>query len=196
VSVPLATLPPCLRAALEAGVECPERADAVIAEPLGAIEVAARGPDGTVWADGLFGAHGYVLSASDDTDALMTGIVQELPLQIALLVRLGPRPVQPDGEAAVGPYRDPADALDATELPAAVRAVLAAPDGIRWTARAQWPAADGPRKREVVVVDGGRGGLLLCTPIPAFGDTVLVPCSSTDVWRELCALLPYPSEVL
>jgi hypothetical protein len=196
VSVPVAVLPPCLRAALDAGATRADRADAVLAGPLGAIELAACAPAGTVCADGLFGADGYVLAASDAEDALMTGIVQDLPLQIALLVGLGPRPVRPDGEAAVGPYGDLEDARQDSDLPEDVRAVLSAEGAVHWRARAQWAAADGPRTREVVVVDGGPGGMLLCTPIAALGDVALVPCGSTAVWRALCALLPFPSELV
>jgi hypothetical protein len=47
--------------------------------------------------------------------------------------------------------------------------------------------------------DGGPAGLLLCTPVPGedeADDVALVPCSATDVWRALCALLPYPAELL
>lgn len=196
MSVPLATLPPCLRAALDAGAARDDRTDAVLAAPLGAIELAARSSDGAVWGDGLFGAGGYALAASDDTAALMTGIVQGLPLQIALLMGLGPRPVDPDGESVVGPYSRPADALEAAELPESVRSALTATGAIHWSARAHWAGAEGPQQREVVVFDGGPGGLLLCTPIPALDEMALVPCSSTDVWRALCALLPYPSETL
>ena len=73
--------------------------------------------------------------------------------------------------------------------------MLAAPDRTRWSARASWLTADGVAEREVVAIDGGTAGLLLVTPVPGSDDTALVPCSATDVWRALCALLPYGWEL-
>ncbi len=122
----------------------------------------------------------------------MTGIVAAVPLQIAMLAGLGPRPVAEDGAIVIGDIDDP---LAADELPAAVAAVVAAPDVMRWSARASWNGHDGPAEREVVVIDGGSAGLLLCTPVPGEEGTAFQTCSSTDVWRLLCALLPYPSEL-
>jgi hypothetical protein len=196
MTLPVALLPPRLRAALDAGVAVGRSTAAIVAEPLGAVEVAIRTPDEAAWADGLFGAAGFVLAASDDERALMAGVVQALPLQIAMLVGLEPRPLPGDREMAVGAFGSLETARTARGLPEAVAGVLAAREAVHWSARATWASPDGPATRAVVVIDGGPGGLLLCTPLPGGEDVALMPCSSTDVWRLLCALLPYPSEIL
>ena len=197
MTVPIDVLPPQLRAAVQAGAELDDVAAELLEDPLGAIEIAARTPTETGWVDGLFGPAGYVLAASDGDGELMTGTVAALPLQIAALVGLGPRRVPDDPEAALGAFESIEDALADPDLPADVAAVLAAPDALRWSARASWVAAEGDDvERDVVAIDGGAAGLLLCTPLPASEEIALVPCSSTDVWRALCALLPYPSETL
>lgn len=190
-------LPPRLRAALDAGAEVDPVAAAVLEDPLGAIELGVRSPAESAWADGLFGADGYVLAASDAEGALMSGHVDAVPLQIARLVGLGPRPLG-DGaeEVAVGDFSGIDDALVAGDLPDAVAAALSATDVLRWSARATWVAPDGPAEREVVAIDGGSGGLLLCAPVSDGDDVALVPCTATDVWRALCALLPYPAETV
>jgi len=196
LSLPTEVLPPRLRAALEAGAELDDVAAATLEGPLGSIEVAVRSPSESGWADGLFGPEGFVLAASDDVPGLMTGVVPAVPLQIAKLVALGPRPSCAEPEVVVvGDLSGVDDALAAGDLPAAVAGVIAAPDAMQWLARARWLAPDGPVEREVVVFDGGAAGLLLCMPLPDGDDVALLPCSSTDVWRALCALLPYPREL-
>ena len=190
-------LPPRLRAALDAGAEVDAVAAAVIEDPLGAIELGVRSPDESGWADGLFGADGYVLAASDAEGALMSGHVDAVPLQIARLVGLGPRPLAGGAEEiAVGDFSGVDDALAAGELPEAVAAALSATDVLRWSVRASWISPDGPAEREVVAIDGGSGGLLLCAPVFDGDDVALLPCTATDVWRALCALLPYPAETV
>jgi hypothetical protein len=195
MSVSPSVLPPRLLAALDCGAPIDRVADAVLGDPLGAIEIAIASAAESGWADGLFGPGGFVLASSDDEGALMTGTVAAVPLQIAALVGLGPRPVADGADLALGDFSGFEDALGHGELPDAVGAVLAAPDRTHWSARASWLTSDGLAGREVVAIDGALAGLLLVTAVPGGDDTALVPCSSTDVWRALCALLPYPWEL-
>lgn len=190
-----AMLPPRLRTALDAGAATDDVADAVLALPLGIVEIAVRSAAEPAWVDGIFGSAGFVLAASDDDTTLMTGVVPALALQIALLVALGPRPVPDDDEAAVGDFDGFDAALATPGLPHAVSAVLLAPGVARWHARLTWADELGPAAREVSVIDGGCG-LLLWAAVPETKQMALVPCSSTDVWRRLCGLAPQPPDLL
>lgn len=199
MSISQDTLPPRLRAAVAAGVPVDAVAGAVLEDPLGAVELAVGSATEHGWADGVFGPAGFVLAASDDEGSLMTGTIPALALQLASLTALGPRPVAEEGEFTVGAFSGIGEALAAGDLPAAVAAVLAEPDRVRWCARACWlgpDGPDGPALREVIAIDGGGAGILLVTPIEDSEDVALVPCSATDVWRALCGLLPYPAELL
>ena len=128
-----------------------------------------------------------------------TAPASAVPLQLARLVGLSPRPSVGTASAIVEAL-DELDGFDRASLIAAFPAEalqgmsLGEPDVVVWMAWVQWPLDDGViAGRSVIVADGGAAGLTLIDvdDLGAVARTV----TSTDVWMLLCGLLPYPAEL-
>jgi hypothetical protein len=127
--------------------------------------------------------------------------VAGLPIELASLVALAPSPVPAD-DAVVLATDDPEVASGRAALLAGWPAELlegtplAAGDGlVLWSVLASWNAPGGETgARAIVVADGGEHGLAT-VEASSDGDIAVVPCTSTDVWAQLCELLPRPFEL-
>lgn len=193
MSTDVAALPPALGAHVARQEPAEAIADA-LRHPVGVLELHVGDDEQAVRVDGIFGAAGYVLATDVEGDELMTGASPALPLQIARLVALGPRPVPAEPVAARGPADGLAASVADRDMPAAIVRVVEAPGAVRWSARASWAAPEGVGSRVVAVIDGGAQGLL---QIASGGgeEVVAATVRALDVWRALCGLLPYPAEV-
>lgn len=142
--------------------------------------------------DGRF--HLQTSSSGGDT---LSSDVSAVPLQLALLVALGPRPA-PAAHAPVliGPALS--DASRATLLDTVSAAdrdgtPIAHPEVMVWTAWAAWPETDGVGMRAMGVADAGDGGIALIENGP--DGVVIRPCTSREVWLRLTELLPFGFEL-
>lgn len=162
--------------------------------------VIVEGPDAQATAKATVSGTRFTLVTSDGAEPI-EGSLSEVVLQLAFLVALGPRD-RPTETSAV---------LVADEIETASRSALlsawdpetlaASPLGVDgvvvWTAWAAWPDPGEPDAilmRELIVADAGSGGIAI-VELDDDGGAVVRPCSSTDVWAGLAALLPRPFEV-
>lgn len=120
-----------------------------------------------------------------------------MPLQLALLVALGPRPVPtPDAPVLVGETlldASRAGLLDAVPPGDRDGTPLAHDDVMVWTAWATWAVGDVAVSSTVSVADAGDGGIALIDN--DLDGLVIHPCTATDVWLELAELLPRQFEL-
>jgi hypothetical protein len=139
----------------------------------------------------------FHLTTTTDQDPY-EGPASAAALQLAMLVALGPRPVIADVPALITEQPGrldratllaswPADATAQTALGSAEEVVV-------WTAWASWTGPRGQSlMRTTTVVDGHAQGIALVNVSEA--GAAIVPATSTDVWRSLAGLLPYPFEL-
>ena len=139
----------------------------------------------------------FVLQTSNGAGDSLTSDMSALPLQLALLVALGPRPEPAvDAPVLVGPaLGDAARATLLDAVPSEDRdgTPLADDDVMVWTAWAAWPEGDGVAMRTLGVADAGDGGIAI---IENDADGLVIrPCRSRDVWLALTELLPFGFEL-
>lgn len=138
----------------------------------------------------------YVLHVGDSD--LYEGAAGALPLQLAMLTSLGPRPhpsdaapvLLADGLASL----DRAGVLSAWSEEDRAGTPLAHPEVAVWFAWATWNAVDGRAARLVGVADAGGAGIAL---LDISDDGVLVrPATPTQIWAQLARLLPTPDDLV
>lgn len=146
---------------------------------------------------GVIDGEDVVLTVDGDdlsADGPLRRPVVELPLHIASLVGLGPRPA-PAADPVVLVSDDDADPSRTGLLEGwspeqvAGTCLQAGSDLVLWSVIVAWTDdTDELVGRALVVADGGDYGL--ATIEQRAGGLAVVPCTSTDVWTQLSSLLP------
>ena len=145
------------------------------------------------------GRFSYVVEENGTEAGPFEGPAASLPLALADLIGLGPRP-EPTQDAAV--LFVEADQLSGTgrasllegwddELRAGTP--IAGDGWVLWSAWAAWLAGDEQEVDGFTVIDGGADGLAAVLELD--DGIALEPCTSTDVWIALCGLLPRSAEL-
>ncbi len=134
---------------------------------------------------------------TSSSDEVLTSDASAVPLQLALLVALGPRPLPAaDAPTLVGPALEDASReslLAAVKPEDRAGTPMASPDVMIWTAWAAWPDIDGTAIRVLGVADAGDHGI---ARIENDTDGVVIrPCAAREVWLALTELLPFAFEL-
>lgn len=148
-------------------------------------------------ANGFIADGRFHLETSSSSEVLSSDAAA-VPLQLALLVALGPRPLPAaDAPVLVGPAladASRATLLDAVGVEDRDGTPLASTDVMVWTAWAAWPQTDGVAVRALGVADAGDAGI---ARIDNSEDGLIVrPCSAREIWLALTELLPFGFELL
>lgn len=189
-----------------------------IGAPLVRSVLRAGAPGPTLEARGWIAAGVAVVATpvGDDLYDLAVGHPSAVPIVIAGIVDLGPRPVPATDGAVVLPERavralvdprghgdlQPDEVLEAAQVPQDRRGALrrlAEDCRASWSAEARWMVGvDRVARARVRVLDGGPAGLWRYERRRAEGRDIarLEPTTAREVWRELCALLPSEGELL
>ena len=140
-----------------------------------------------------------VLEGEGEGEAI-DGAANATPLQLAILVDLGPRPAPAKDTPVL--MAEGLTSLDRADLlaawPAELRegTPLANDEALVWNAFATWPVGPGEEAvRTLTVIDGVSDGIAF-VELADDGAVLVRPCTSTDVWIALAGLLPYRFELL